>query len=125
MTVDLGALARRGSGLSGGFRLAARGTAWNGARRVVGQLVALSVADLKASEEHAAARQASVMAALLAAHHVSALPIPLGDPRSSIWGDPVARRLPEMPPKPGETASEPRRGGPIRLGAALRPTRDS
>ena len=26
------------------------------------------------------------------------LPIPLGDRRSSIWGDPVARIYPEMPP---------------------------
>ena len=29
-------------------------------------------------------------------------------PRSSILGDPVARRIPEKPPEPAETASEPR-----------------
>ena len=35
------------------------------------------------------------------------LPVPLGDPRSSILGDSTARNLPEMPPCRPETASEP------------------
>ena len=37
----------------------------------------------------------------------SALPVPLGDRRSSNLGDSTARRLPEMPPERPETASEP------------------
>ena len=35
------------------------------------------------------------------------LPVPLGDPRSSILGDSTAHNLPEMPPSSPETASEP------------------
>ena len=38
---------------------------------------------------------------------VFALPLPLGNPRSSIWSDPSARRYPETPRKSPETASEP------------------
>ena len=37
-----------------------------------------------------------------------ALPVPLGDWRSSILGDSAARTIPEKPPEPAETASEPR-----------------
>ena len=44
-------------------------------------------------------------------------PLPLGNPRSSIWGDPSACRLPEMPPSRPETASEPGREVRSGLGA--------
>ena len=46
-----------------------------------------------------------------------ALPLPLGNPRSSILGDPATRRLPEMPPSRPETASEPCREVRSGLGA--------
>ena len=39
-----------------------------------------------------------------------ALPVPLGDRRSSILGDPTARGLPETPPESPSTASDPGRG---------------
>ena len=45
--------------------------------------------------------------ALPAAHRLFPLPIPPGDRRSSIQGDPTARIYPEMPPNRPETASEP------------------
>ena len=38
---------------------------------------------------------------------VSTLPVPLGNPRSSILGHPTARTIPETPRKSPETASEP------------------
>ncbi len=60
-------------------------------------------------------------AAALCRSPLFALPLPLGNPRSSISGDPSARRLPEMPPGHPETASEPvARSDQV---SALRPAR--
>ena len=42
---------------------------------------------------------------------LSALPLPFGDRRSSILGDPTARTFPETPPDRPEMASEPMAGG--------------
>ena len=50
---------------------------------------------------------------------VSALPVPLGDRRSSILGHSTARRYPETPPESPETASEPVRGLRVRSRRSL------
>ena len=47
-----------------------------------------------------ATRHFLATAAHPAAHRFPPYPVPLGDPRSSILGDPAARRSPEMPPGP-------------------------
>ena len=57
--------------------------------------------------------------ALAAAHRFFPYPLPLGDRRSSIWGDSTARTYPEMCVERAETASEPFREG----GVAYRRTR--
>jgi len=49
--------------------------------------------------------------ALAPVHRFFPLPVPLGDPRSSILGDPVARRLPEMLPESPVNDPRPRREG--------------
>jgi len=50
----------------------------------------------------------------------SALPLPLGDPRSSIWGDPATRRIPENAPGHPESDIRARDGPSERSAAACR-----
>ena len=60
-------------------------------RAVAGKLPGLFAARLKHDED--------VTPALPAERPGFALPVPLGNPRSTTWGDSTARRCPEMPPK--------------------------
>ena len=52
-------------------------------------------------------RHSLASAALSCAARFPAYPVPLGDRRSSLSGDPTARRVPEDAPEPAETASGP------------------
>ena len=86
--------------LGGAAETASRGTARNSVRRAVaGILPGLLVGSLKDGE--------GAPPGAPAARSYSGLPLPLGDRRSSLSGDPTARSFPELPPDPPETASEP------------------
>ena len=67
-------------------------------RAVAGKLRGLSIAGLKDGEGDGRPRHLLGDGSALCRPPFFALPLPLGDPRSSILGDPRARRLPEMPP---------------------------
>ena len=83
------------------------GNARNNAHRAVaGELLGLVVASLKDGEGDRLTPSPLQTAPRSAARPVSALPVPLGDPRSSILGDPTARMLPEMSPERPGIASE-------------------
>lgn len=103
------------------------GTARNSlGQAVAGNLFGLLAASHANGWERPAADHASGDGGALCRAPISPLPIPLGDRRSSILGDPVARRCPEMPPwSPGDGFRTPQGSmtqpyAPVTIAAARR-----